>query len=207
MTQPARMQRSDAAGVAPRAGGETVVCSAAFGATRPAPAAFLDPADSWSAVAVAGVRQWARATGRLVVQMAPLMVVAGFASGAAIQLLQPETVDAYLGDNLPGVLAAATLGVLINVPLLFEIPLVALLLVLGAGAAPSAALLFAAAAGGPITFWGLARVVGRRGIAAYAAGTWAIAVLGGLLVLAAEHAVPGPGAVARPCRRRRRRPP
>ena len=169
---------------------ETVASGAAGGPTRAAPAAFRKPADSWAAVAVAGGRQWARATGRLVVQMAPLMVVAGFASGAAIQLLQPETVDAYLGDNLSGVLAAATLGVLINVPLLFEIPLVALLLVLGAGAAPSAALLFAAAAGGPITFWGLARTVGRRGIAAYAAGTWTIAVLGGLLVLAVSTQLP-----------------
>ena len=175
------------------AAGEDAACELpgwGAGATPPAPGAFGDGADSWSAVTVAGVRQWARATGRLVVQMAPLMVVAGFASGAAIQLLQPETVDAYLGDSLPGVLAAATLGVLINVPLLFEIPLVALLLVLGAGAAPSAALLFAAAAGGPITFWGLARVVGRRGIAAYAAGTWAIAVLGGLLVLAVSTQFP-----------------
>ena len=183
-------RRSHAAVVAPRADGETVACSAAFGPTRPAPGAFRNPADSWSAVAVTGARQWARATGRLVVQMAPLMVVAGFASGAAIQLLQPETVDAYLGNSLLGVLAAATLGVLINVPLLFEIPLVALLLVLGAGAAPSATLLFAAAAGGPITFWGLARVVGRRGIAAFAAGTWAIAVLGGLLVLAVSTQFP-----------------
>ncbi|MDE0218798.1 MAG: FG-GAP-like repeat-containing protein [Spirochaetaceae bacterium] len=169
---------------------QTVTGGAAGGPTRAAPGAFRKPADSWAAVAVAGVRQWARATGRLVVQMAPLMVVAGFASGAAIQLLQPETVDAYLGDSLSGVLAAATLGVLINVPLLFEIPLVALLLVLGAGAAPSAALLFAAAAGGPITFWGLARTVGRRGIAAYAAGTWTIAVLGGLLVLAVSTQFP-----------------
>ena len=183
-------RRSHAAVVAPRANGETVACSAAFGPTRPAPGAFRNPADSWSAVAVTGARQWARATGRLVVQMAPLMVVAGFASGAAIQLLQPETVDAYLGNSLLGVLAAATLGVLINVPLLFEIPLVALLLVLGAGAAPSATLLFAAAAGGPITFWGLARAVGRRGIAAYAIGTWAIAALGGLLVLAVSTQFP-----------------
>ena len=179
-----------AAGVVPRVAGAAVNSIAPGGATHAAPGAFGNRADSWSAVTVAGVRQWARATGRLVVQMAPLMVVAGFASGAAIQLLQPETVEAYLGDSLPGVLAAATLGVLINVPLLFEIPLVALLLVLGAGAAPSAALLFAAAAGGPITFWGLARVVGRRGIAAYAAGTWAIAVLGGLLVLAAGTQFP-----------------
>ncbi|MCY4484484.1 MAG: FG-GAP-like repeat-containing protein [Spirochaetaceae bacterium] len=179
-----------AAGGEPKVAGAAVNSSAPGGATHAAPGAFGNRADSWSAVTVAGMRQWARATGRLVVQMAPLMVVAGFASGAAIQLLQPETVHAYLGDSLPGVLAAATLGVLINVPLLFEIPLVALLLVLGAGAAPSAALLFAAAAGGPITFWGLARVVGRRGIAAYAAGTWAIAVLGGLLVLAATTQFP-----------------
>ena len=78
---------------------------------------------------------------------------------------------------------AATLGVLINVPLLFEIPLVALLLILGAGTAPAAALLFAAAAGGPVTFLALAKALGRRGVAVYAGGTWAVAVLGGCAVL------------------------
>ena len=138
---------------------------------------------TWSEVLRTGGAAWLRSFARLVRRMLPLMIVAGFASGAAIQALQPETVTAYLGDSLLGVLIAATLGVLINVPLLFEIPLVALLLILGAGSAPAAALLFAAAAAGPVTFLALAKALGRRGVAVYAGGTWAIAVLGGCAVL------------------------
>ena len=138
---------------------------------------------TWSEVLRTGGTAWLRSFARLVRRMLPLMIVAGFASGAAIQALQPQTVTAYLGDSLLGVLIAATLGVLINVPLLFEIPLVALLLILGAGTAPAAALLFAAAAAGPVTFLALAKALGRRGVAVYAGGTWAIAVLGGCAVL------------------------
>ena len=138
---------------------------------------------TWSEVLRTGGAQWLRSFARLVRRMLPLMIVAGFASGAAIQALQPETVTAYLGDSLLGVVIAATLGVLINVPLLFEIPLVALLLILGAGTAPAAALLFAAAAAGPVTFLALAKALGRRGVAVYAGGTWAVAVLGGCAVL------------------------
>ena len=138
---------------------------------------------TWSEVLRTGGAKWLRSFARLVRRMLPLMIVAGFASGAAIQALQPETVTAYLGDTVLGVVIASTLGVLINVPLLFEIPLVALLLLLGAGTAPAAALLFAAAAGGPVTFLTLAKALGRRGVAVYAGGTWAIAVLGGGAVL------------------------
>jgi hypothetical protein len=111
------------------------------------------------------------------------MVVAGLASGLAIQWLSPGTVADYLGNDFRGVLAAATLGVLINVPLLFEIPLVALLLLLGMGTAPAATLLFTAAAGGPITFWGMAKIMPRPAVATFACATWALGVLGGVLVL------------------------
>ena len=152
--------------------------------------AAAEPDLGWAAEVRHGLRRWARATGRMVVRMGPIMVVAGMLSGAAIQFLQPETVDAFLGDSVAGIAAAATLGVLINVPLLFEIPLVALLLLLGAGSAPAAALLFAAAAGGPITFWGLARALRWRGIGTYALGTWAIAFAGGLAVLGASRLLP-----------------
>ena len=133
----------------------------------------------------------------MVARMGPIMVVAGFASGAAIQFLQPETVDAYLGNSVAGIAVAATLGVLINVPLLFEIPLVALLLLLGAGSAPAATLLFAAAAGGPITFWGLKRALRWTGIGTYALGTWAIAMAGGLAVLGASRLLPQEGPALR----------
>ena len=79
-----------------------------------------------------------------------------------IQWITPETVAAYLGDDVSGIAVAATLGILINVPLLFEIPLVAVLMLVGMGAAPAAALLFGAAAAGPFTLWGLARVMPKK---------------------------------------------
>ena len=68
-------------------------------------------------------------------------------------------------------------------PLLFEIPLVALLLLLGMGTAPAAALLFTAAAGGPITFWGLAKLMPRRSLATFVVATWALGAFGGLAIL------------------------
>lgn len=163
---------------------------AAGGACEPGPPPAADPTATWGQALAAGLPAWARASGRMAVQMAPIMAAAGLVSGAAIQVLSPAAVTAFLGDDLIGVLVAATLGVLINVPLLFEIPLVTVLLLLGGGAGPAAALLFAAAAGGPVTFWGLSKVIPWRGIGVYAAGTWAIAAAGGLLVLIAGALLP-----------------
>ena len=137
----------------------------------------------WGPVLTEAFRQWAKSSIGYLVRLGPIMIVGGFASGLAIQWLSPETVSTYLGNHLMGVMIAATFGILINVPLLFEIPLVALLLLLGMGTAPAATLLFTAAAGGPITFWGLARLMPRRAIAAFAGATWAVGVSGGLAVL------------------------
>ena len=103
--------------------------------------------------------------------------------GHPVAQLSVDTVTTYLGNHALGVAAAATFGILINVPLLFEIPLVALLLLLGMGTAPAATLLFTAVAGGPITFWGLAKVMPRRAIATFATATWGIGAVGGLAVL------------------------
>ena len=103
---------------------------AAGGECDLAPPSVPDPAATWRQVLAEGLPAWARASGRMVLQMGPIMVAAGLVSGAAIQFLRPETVQAFLGDNLAGILVAATLGVLINVPLLFEIPLVTVLLLL-----------------------------------------------------------------------------
>ena len=127
---------------------------------------------------------WAKSTGGYVLRIGPIMLIAGLASGLAIQWLGPDTVETYLGNDITGVAIAATLGVLINVPLLFEIPLVVLLLLLGMGVAPAATLLFAAAAGGPVTFWGLARLMPRRAIAGFAGATWGLGIAVGVAVLA-----------------------
>ena len=161
----------------------------------------IDSDSSWSVVLREGLLDWGKHSFRYLVRLGPVMIVAGFASGMVIQLIGPNFVTTYLGNNLAGVAIAATVGILINVPLLFEIPLVALLLLLGMGTAPAATLLFTAAAGGPITFWGLAKIVPTRGVAVYGAATWAIGMLGGVVLLGTgilqiEPAAPLRGAMA-----------
>ena len=138
---------------------------------------------AWVPVLVEACRDWVKASVGYLVRLGPLMVVAAFVSGLVIQWLSPETVSTYLGNNIAGISIAATFGILINVPLLFEIPLVALLLLFGMGTAPAATLLFTAAAGGPFTFWGLAKAMPKRAIATFAAATWILGALGGLAVL------------------------
>ena len=138
---------------------------------------------TWRETVVVGAKDWTKASFRYFLRLGPAMVVAAMAGGLVIQWLTPETVSAYLGDDVSGIAVAATFGILINVPLLFEIPLVAVLLLVGMGSAPAAALLFGAAAGGPFTFWGLARVMPKRAVAAFAAGTWCLSMAAGLGLL------------------------
>lgn len=144
----------------------------------------------WKPVLKDGFRAWAKFSLVYLVRIGPIMVLAGFASGLVMQWISQDTVDAYLGNDFQGVAVAATFGLLINVPLLFEIPLVALLLILGMGTAPATTLLFAAAAAGPITFWGLAKVMPRRAVVSFMVATWVVALAGGLAVLGIGWAIP-----------------
>ena len=148
---------------------------------------------TWRETIVAGGRDLCRSSFRYFLRLGPAMVVAGFAGGLVIQWLTPDTVANYLGDNASGIIVAATFGILINVPLLFEIPLVAVLLLVGMGSAPAAALLFGAAAGGPFTFWGLSRVMPMRAVAAFAGGTWCLSLAAGFGLLFAGPLLPADG--------------
>lgn len=145
----------------------------------------------WGEAMREGFRDWSRTSLTYFVRLAPIMAAAGFASGLVIQWIDPDSVETIVGNHAWGVLIAATLGILINVPLMFEIPLVALLLLLGMGVAPAAALLFAAAAGGPVTFWGLARIMPLRSTVGFISMTWLVGVVGGLIVLLAALSFPG----------------
>ena len=142
---------------------------------------------TWVEVIAPAFRHWAKASIGYAIRLSPIMILAGFASGLAIQWLSPEVVATYLGNDIRGILLAATFGVLINVPLLFEIPLVASLLLLGMGTAPAATLLFSAAAAGPVTFWGLSKLMPRKALLTFAGATWAVGALGGILVLIGGH--------------------
>ena len=129
-----------------------------------------------------GLADWVKASFGYLVRLGPIMLVAGLASGLFLQWITTDSVSMFLGNNFMGIIVAATLGILINVPLLFEIPLVALLIIMGMGTAPAATLLYVAAAGGPITFWGLSKVMPKKAIATFAMSTWETGVIGGLVV-------------------------
>jgi uncharacterized membrane protein YraQ (UPF0718 family) len=149
-----------------------------------------DLAQPWGEAMREGFREFARSSVSYFVRLGPIMAAAGFVSGLVIQFIDPDKVGTLVGNDVGGVLIAATLGILINVPLMFEIPLVALLLLLGMGVAPAAALLFAAAAGGPVTFWGLSRIMPKKAMAGFISLTWLVAVAGGLIVLVAALSFP-----------------
>lgn len=138
---------------------------------------------TWREVLIEGLMDWAKASTRYLLRLGPLMIAAGLVSGFVVQWLSPDLVERFLGNDVAGIAVAATFGILINVPLLFEIPLVAALLLVGMGTAPAATLLFTAAAAGPFTFWGLAKVLPKRAIVVFGAATWALGALGGLAVL------------------------
>ncbi|MDE2785529.1 MAG: FG-GAP-like repeat-containing protein [Chloroflexota bacterium] len=138
---------------------------------------------TWRDIVSTGFKDWLKSSLRYLWRLGPAMILAGIAGGLVIQWVTPDTVAAYLGDNVSGIAVAATLGILINVPLLFEIPLVVVLMLVGMGTAPAAALLFGAAAAGPFTLWGLARVMPKKAVAAFAAGTWSLSMVGGVGLL------------------------
>ena len=92
------------------------------------------PDDStWQQALREGLGDWAAISARYAIRLGPLMVAAAFATGLVLQWVNPEIVPSMLGDNVQGVAVAAAIGILINVPLMFEIPLVAALLLAGMG--------------------------------------------------------------------------
>ena len=58
---------------------------------------------SWRDAFGDGFKEWIRITAGHVVRLAPVMILAGFASGLAIQWLSPQTVTSWLGDDVLGV--------------------------------------------------------------------------------------------------------
>ena len=150
----------------------------------------ITDSQSWKDALTEAFRDWAKSSCIYLIKLGPIMAIAGFGSCLVFQWISPEVIDTYFGNHVTGVVIASTLGILINVPLMFEIPLVALLLLLGMEVAPAAALLFTAAAGGPVTFWGLSRILGRRALVSFVSITWIFGFIGGLLVLLIALNVP-----------------
>src|SRR5207245_2436444 len=80
-------------------------------------------------------------------------IAARFVIGASALYATGAVRSPIFGNNALGVVLAATIGVCIVLPTLFEIPLTLGLMMLGLGWAPAASLLFAAASAGPLKAW------------------------------------------------------
>ncbi|MDA1189736.1 MAG: hypothetical protein O2854_08700, partial [Chloroflexi bacterium] len=107
---------------------------------------FTEPDEAgWLDAAAEGLRGWSGASIGYLVRLGPLMVGVALLGGLVVQWVSPEDVEPFLGNNVAGVVIAAAGGLLLSLPLMFEIGLVAFLLILGMGEGPATALLFTAA--------------------------------------------------------------
>ncbi len=145
----------------------------------------------WRRAANEASRDLVRALLRYFAVVAPAAMAAGIAAGLAVQLVSADMMAAYVGDTALGVAIAATLGILIVFPTMAEVLAVVVLLALGIGVAPAATLLFAGAFGGPFAFRRLIGLISARRAAVVTASTWAVAVLGGVALVAANDLTSG----------------
>jgi len=112
-----------------------------------------------------GLTATAVAAWRLLLRLAPAFVIVAVIGGLGTQYLTESGVAAVVGNHMLGVMVAAAIGLLVVVPLPFEIPLVAAGLLLDIGWIPAGVLLFTAAASGSGTVRSLARRRQRDGVA------------------------------------------
>lgn len=119
----------------------------------------------------------ARAAWRFGYRLVPLFVLAAILGGIGAQVFTVDGVNAVVGDHLPGLLLAVVVGLLIDLPLTFGVPIGALALLVGADPVVVGVFLVSLSIVGPRSFVGLARSSGPL-----VAGTLAIVVLAGSIL-------------------------
>lgn len=162
---------------------DTPVAAAAPGSAAPAadrcqttPARAAD--DTWRAATADVLRAWGRASLDFAVRLVPAMAAAGFAVGAVLQFAPVEQLSDTVTATVLAVVVTAAVGTLLQLPTLFEIPLVFGVLALGLGTGPAAALLVTAPSVGLVTLAVVRRDLGWATPALLMAGTFG----GGLVV-------------------------
>ncbi len=139
-------------------------------------------AQSWPTAVRAALLAWWRASTDHALRLVPAMIVASCAVGLVLVALPPQQLSDAVGSGVLAIVAAAAVGTLLQLPTLFEIPLVLGVLALGVGPGPAAALLLAAPSAGIATLVLTRRDLGWRPPALVLAATFAGAIAGGLAV-------------------------
>lgn len=129
--------------------------------------------DTWTAAVTATLRSWWWNTSEVAIRLVPGMFIAGFFVGGILMLAPPQRLSDLAGAGLGAVVVAALIGTFLQLPTLFEIPLVLGALALGLDPAPATALLVTAPSVGIITFVVVRRELGWRVPARLLAATFA----------------------------------
>lgn len=141
--------------------------------------------DSWAAALRGGVADWATNTLDIAWRLVPPMLLGTFMVGVVFTIIPPQQLSDRVGSGLLAIVVTAAVGTLLQLPTLFEIPLVLGVLALGLGEGPATALLVTAPSAGLVTLgitrtdlgW---RTPGLLLVGTFIGGVVAGAVVGGL---------------------------
>ena len=171
-------ERSAAARPAERAPGEPLAAAA-----RSMEHELDTPArDGWVAAVTDGLVEWLRTTADHAIRLVPPMAIASFGVGAVFAVAPPQGLSDAIGSAALATVAAAALGTLIQLPTLFEIPLVVGVLALGLDVGAATALLLTAPSAGLVTLGITRSDLGWRPPGLLLVGTFAGGLAGGLAV-------------------------
>lgn len=137
--------------------------------------------DGWGAAIVDSVSTWLMHTSDVALRLVPSMLVAGFIVGAVLLVAQPQRISDSVSSQIIAIIVTALVGTLLQLPTLFEIPLVLGVIALGLGTGPATALLLTAPSTGLITLLVLRKDLGWRIPGLMLAATFVLGSLAGLI--------------------------
>jgi len=137
--------------------------------------------EGWGAAFRDGLVEWWRTTLDHALRLVPAMAVATFAVGAVFVYAPPQELSDAVGSVAVATVAAAALGTLLQLPTLFEIPLVVGVLALGLDIGPATALLLTAPSAGVVTLAVTRKALGWRPPGLLLLATFAVGSTVGLI--------------------------
>lgn len=138
--------------------------------------------DDWGTAVRQGVGEWVTNTLDIAWRLVPPMLLATFMVGVVFTIIPPQQLSDRVGSGFLAIVVTAAAGTLLQLPTLFEIPLVLGVLALGLGEGPATALLVTAPSAGLVTL-GITRTdLGWRTPGLLLAGTFAGGVVAGAVV-------------------------
>lgn len=146
------------------------------------PSPDLSGPDTWANAFKEAFRGWWRYTSDLALRLVPAMLVAGFVVGAVFAIAPPQGLSDIVGSGVVATVVAAGVGTFVQVPTLFEIPLVLGVLALGLGVGPATALLLTVPSTGLVTLGITRQDLGWRTPSLMLLATFAGGVVAGLAV-------------------------